>query len=67
MIKMKIVRISIQSNWVTWPTRSDLGAIRARLGPVYGARHKFGGFEAIMRQHDDLFRTTFCSGNILAP
>ena len=70
MIKIKIVKISIQSDWVTWPTRSDLGAIRARLGPVFEAWRKFCSFEATMRQFEYeliCFRTAFCFVNISAP
>ena len=70
MIKIKTVITSIQSNWVTRPTRSDLGAIRARFGPVFGAWRKFCSFEATVRQHKYeliCFRTAFCFVNILAP
>ena len=69
MTNIKTAITSIQSVWVTRPTRSDLGAIRARLGPVYGAWHKFGGFEATMRQREYeliYYRTTFCFVNISA-
>ena len=70
MIKIKTVITSIQSNWVTRPTRSNLGAIRARFGPVFGAWRKFCSFEATVRQHKYeliCFRTASCFVNILAP
>ena len=51
MIKTITVITSIQSVWVTRPSRSDLGAIRARLGQVCGAWPKFCGFKASMRQY----------------
>ena len=54
MIKKKAVITSIQSVWVTRPTRSCLKAIRARLWPIGGAWSKFCGFEAFMRI--DLFQ-----------
>ena len=49
-----------QSVWVTRPTRSHLGAIRTRLGPVGGVWHKCCCFEATMRI--DLFQNciSFC-------
>ena len=52
MIKIKTVITSIQSVWVTSPSRSDLGPIRARLGSVCGAWRKFCGFEATMKQYN---------------
>ena len=63
----KKVITSIQSVWVTRPTRNHLGAISACLGPVSSAWHKYGGFEATMRQYEyELigFRTAFCFVNI---
>ena len=70
MIKIKTVISSIQSVWVTRPTRSHLKATGARLGPIGGAWRKFCGFEATMRQCGfelTCFRTTFCFINISAP
>ena len=70
MIKTITVITSIQSVWVTRPSRSDLGAIRTRLGPVCRAWHKFCGFKASMRQYKYeliCFRTTFCFANFSAP
>ena len=70
MIKIKIVRISIQSDWVTWSPRSALAAIRACLGPVFEAWRKFCSFEATMRQLEYeliCFRTAFWLVNISAP
>ena len=67
---IKTVITSIESAWVTRPTRSHLGAIRARLGPVGGAWRKFCGFEATMRQYEYeliCFRTAFCFVNFSAP
>ena len=46
MIMIKTIITSIQSVLVTRSPRNHLGAIRARLGPVGGAWHKFCGFEA---------------------
>ena len=69
-IKIKTVITSIQSDWVTRLTRSDLGAIRARLGPVFGAWCKFCSFEPTMRQYKYeliCFRIAFCFVNISAP
>ena len=68
--KIKTVLTSIQLVCVTRPTGPHFGAIRACLGPVGGALHKFLGFETTMRQREyELigFRTTFCFVNILAP
>ena len=59
----KTVITSIQSVWVTRPSRSDLGAISAHLGQACGSCHKFCGFEATMRQNKYeliCFRTAFC-------
>ena len=70
MIKTITVITSIQSVWVTRPSRSDLGAIRACLGPVCRAWHKFCSFKASMRQYKYeliCFRTTFCFANFSAP
>ena len=44
--KIKTVITSIPSVWVTRPTRSHFGAIRAHLGPVGRACCTFCGFEA---------------------
>ena len=43
----KKVITSIQSVWVTRPTRNHLGAISACLGPASSAWHKFGGFDIV--------------------
>ena len=51
-IEIKLVITSIQLVWVTRPTRSNLGAIRAHFGPVCRAWHKFCSFEATMRWYD---------------
>ena len=67
MIKIKTVITSIQSVWVTRPTWSHLGAIRACLGPVGGFMRTFCGFEASVRQYEyELigFRTAFWPPNI---
>ena len=70
MIKKVIVITSIQSVWVTRPSRSNLGAIRAHLGPVCGAWRKFCGFKASMWQYKYeliCFRTAFCFAHFSAP
>ena len=62
----KTVITSIQSFWVTRPSRSDLGAIRARFWQACGAWRKFWGLEATMRQYRYefiCFRTGFCFVN----
>ena len=59
----KTVLTSIQSVWVTRPTRSHFGATWARLGPFGGAWRKFCGFEATIRQYEHeliCFRTLGC-------
>ena len=56
------VLTSTQSVWVSRPTRSYLGAIRARLGPFGGAWQKLCGFEAtiIQSEYEMIgFRTAF--------
>ena len=66
----KTVITSIQSFWVTRPSRSDLGAISARFWQACGAWRKFWGLEATMRQYRYefiCFRTGFCFVNILVP
>ena len=68
--KIKTVLTSIQSVWVTRPSRSNLGAIRAHLGPVCGAWRKFCGFKASMWQYKYeliCFRTAFCFAHFSAP
>ena len=58
------------SVWVTRPTSSHLGAIRARLGPVGGDWRQFCVFEATMRQYEHeliCFRTAFRFVNISSP
>ena len=70
MLKKVIVITSIQSVWVTRPSRSNLGAIRAHLGPVCGAWRKFCGFKASMWQYKYeliCFRTAFCFAHFSAP
>ena len=70
MIKRITVITSIQSVWVTRPSRSNLGAIRAHLGPVCGAWRKFCGFKASMWQYKYeliCFRTAFCFAHFSAP
>ena len=67
---IKTDKISIQSVWVTWPAWSNLGAIRASLGPVGGFWRKFCGFEASMRRYEYgmiCFRTAFCFVKISTP
>ena len=70
MILMIKTEITVQSVWVTRPTRSHLGAIWAHLGPVGGTWHKFCGFKVTLRQYKYefiCFRTAFCFVNISAP
>ncbi len=67
---IKTVITSIQSVWVTRPTRSHLGVLRVHLGLVGGAWCKFCGFKATMRHHEYeliCFRTIFCVVKISAP
>ena len=66
----KKVITSIQSVWVTRPTRKHSGAISACLGPISSVWHKFWGFEATLRQFENEllgFRTAFCFVNISVP
>ena len=69
-IEIKLVITSIQLVWVTRPTRSHLGAIRACFGPVCGAWRKICCFKAPMRQYEYEminFKIRFCFFNISAP
>ena len=59
---MKTPLTSIQSVLVIWPTRSDLGAIRARLGLVGRALRKERCHAKFLEGHLNELRPLICLG-----